>query len=89
MSRNKLAKFEEMKSFENVVQAPFHLIGKEKFYLRGTWAANFFGNSNPVILEIGCGKGEYSVALAEKNPDKNYIGIDIKGARLWAGAKVH
>ncbi len=87
MSRNKLAKFEEMKSFDNVLQAPFHLIGQNNFHLRGSWAAKYFGNNNPVILEIGCGKGEYSVALAEMNPDKNYIGIDIKGARLWKGAK--
>jgi tRNA (guanine-N7-)-methyltransferase len=87
VSRNKLARFEEMKSFKNVVQAPFGLIEKEDFYLRGSWAAKFFDNCNPVIIEIGCGKGEYSVALAEKNPCKNYIGIDIKGARLWTGAR--
>ncbi|MDD4143189.1 MAG: tRNA (guanosine(46)-N7)-methyltransferase TrmB [Prolixibacteraceae bacterium] len=87
MSRNKLARFEEIKYFDNVVQAPFHLMSEKNFYLRGSWAAKYFRNSNPIILEIGCGRGEYSVALAEKNPDKNYIGIDIKGARLWKGAK--
>jgi len=87
VSRNKLAKFEEMKSFDNVLQAPFQLIENGNFHLRGLWAENYFGNKNPIILEIGCGKGEYSVALAEKNPDKNYIGIDIKGARIWKGAK--
>jgi tRNA (guanine-N7-)-methyltransferase len=87
VSRNKLAKFEEMKFFDNVIQSPFHLTGPGYFYLRGCWAAKYFGNSNPIVLEIGCGKGEYTVGLAEKNPGKNYIGIDIKGARIWKGAK--
>lgn len=87
MSKNKLAKFEEMKSFDNVVQAPYYLVKDENFYLYGSWAKIFFKNNNPIVLEIGCGKGEYALALAEKNPGKNYIGIDIKGARLWKGAK--
>jgi tRNA (guanine-N7-)-methyltransferase len=87
VSKNKLAKFEEMKSFDNVVQAPYYLVKDENFYLYGSWAKIFFKNNNPIVLEIGCGKGEYALALAEKNPGKNYIGIDIKGARLWKGAK--
>ncbi|MFW6310270.1 MAG: tRNA (guanosine(46)-N7)-methyltransferase TrmB, partial [Prolixibacteraceae bacterium] len=57
------------------------------FHLKGNWANTFFKNDNPVVLELGCGKGEYTVELAEKNPEKNYIGTDIKGARLWKGAK--
>ena len=88
MSKNKLAKFEEMKSFEHVVQAPFNKIKHNDFQLKGKWATEFFRNDNPIILELGCGKGEYTVELAEKYPDKNFIGVDIKGARLWKGAKI-
>ncbi len=87
MSKNKLAKFEEMKGFEHVVQAPFHIIGKNDFHLKGKWNSHFFKNSNPVVLELGCGKGEYSVELAKRYPGTNFIGVDIKGARLWNGAK--
>lgn len=87
MSKNKLAKFEEMKGFEHVVQAPFNKIKHNDFHLKGKWAKDFFQNENPVILELGCGKGEYTVELAEKFPGTNFIGIDIKGARLWKGAK--
>ena len=87
MSKNKLAKFDEMESFEHVVQAPYNKIEKDNFYLKGNWAKDFFKNSNPIILELGCGKGEYTVALAERNPNFNYIGVDIKGARLYNGAK--
>lgn len=76
-----------MLEFEHVVQVPFHIIEHDDFHLKGKWAQEFFGNSNPVILELGCGKGEYTVALAERNPQINYIGVDIKGARLWKGAK--
>ncbi|NOR76680.1 MAG: tRNA (guanosine(46)-N7)-methyltransferase TrmB, partial [Draconibacterium sp.] len=87
MSKNKLAKFDEMETFEHVVQAPYNKIEKDNFYLKGNWAKDFFKNSNPIIVELGCGKGEYSVALAERNPNFNYIGVDIKGARLYNGAK--
>ena len=87
MSKNKRAKFEEMRGFEHVVQAPYNVIRNKDFHLKGKWRNKFFGNDNPIVLELGCGKGEYSVELAEKNPDKNYIGVDIKGARLWKGAK--
>ncbi len=87
MSKNKLAKFDEMETFEHVVQAPYNKIEKDNFYLKGNWAKDFFKNSNPIILELGCGKGEYTVALAERNPNFNYIGVDIKGARLYNGAK--
>ncbi len=87
MGKNKLAKFEEMETFENVIQAPFKKIKHNDFHLKGNWANTFFKNNNPVVLELGCGKGEYTVELAEKNPEKNYIGTDIKGARLWKGAK--
>jgi tRNA (guanine-N7-)-methyltransferase len=87
VSKNKRVKFEEMRGFEHVVQAPYNVIRNNDFHLKGKWRDKFFGNDNPIVLELGCGKGEYSVELAEKNPDKNYIGVDIKGARLWKGAK--
>lgn len=87
MSKNKLAKFAEMGAFENVIQAPYRQLNNEDFYLKGNWATQIFGNRNPVILELGCGKGEYTVQLGEKYPGTNFIGIDIKGARLYTGAK--
>jgi tRNA (guanine-N7-)-methyltransferase len=87
VGKNKLTKFEEMKGFEHVVQAPFNAIKNTDFHLKGKWREQFFGNDNPIILELGCGKGEYSVELAVMHPDKNFLGVDIKGARLWKGAK--
>lgn len=87
MSKNKLAKFGEMETFEHVIQAPYNKIEQNNFYLKNNWAKDFFKNNNPIILELGCGKGEYTVALAEQNPKFNYIGVDIKGARLYNGAK--
>jgi len=77
-----------MKNFEHVVQVPFHMIQHDDFHFKGNWAEEFFKNTNPLILELGCGKGEYTVELATRNPDINYIGVDIKGARLWKGAKL-
>ena len=88
MGKGKLQKFEEIKSFSHVIQEPYHKINQEEFYLKGKWAEDFFRNKNPLVLELGCGKGEYSVGLAEKNQHLNFIGVDIKGARLWKGAKV-
>lgn len=88
MGKGKLKKFEEMKDFEHVVQVPFHRIEHNDFELKGNWTKEFFKNENPLVLELGCGKGEYTVQLAEKNPEINYIGVDIKGARLWKGAKL-
>jgi tRNA (guanine-N7-)-methyltransferase len=87
VGKNKLAKFEEMERFENVVQVPYKKLQEEDFVLKGKWANDFFKNANPIILELGCGKGEYTVELAEKNSGKNYIGVDIKGARMHVGAK--
>ena len=86
MGKNKLAKFEEMKAFEHVVQVPYSSVKDSDFELKGKWSS-FFGNQNPIVLELGCGKGEYTVELARKFPAINYIGVDIKGARLWKGAK--
>ncbi len=86
MSKKKLQKFAEIETFKHVFQYnPRGL--PDVFEMRGKWNQEFFGNDNPIVLELGCGKGEYSVALAEENPNKNYIGVDIKGARIWRGAK--
>ncbi len=88
MGKNKLAKFAEMEQFPHVVQVASHDIrAGEPFPMKGKWNELFFKNNNPIVLELGCGKGEYTVALAEKNPECNYIGIDIKGARMWTGAR--
>ena len=84
-SKNKLKRFRENESFKNVIQ-PSREEVLNGFQLKGQWSS-YFKNDNPIILELGCGKGEYSVALAEKYPDKNLIGVDIKGARFWRGAK--
>jgi tRNA (guanine-N7-)-methyltransferase len=87
VGKNKLAKFSEMERFANVIQVPFKKLQQENFNLKEKWATQFFENGNPIILELGCGKGEYTVELAEKNPGKNFIGVDIKGARMYIGAK--
>ncbi|WP_281543348.1 tRNA (guanosine(46)-N7)-methyltransferase TrmB [Maribacter aestuarii] len=84
-SKNKLKRFEENKTFQNVIQPTREEI-QEGFELKGKWNEHF-GNDNPIVLELGCGKGEYTVGLAKRNPNKNFIGIDIKGARFWRGAK--
>lgn len=87
MGKNKLAKFADMESFNNVVQVPFHKIEHCDHELKGKWNESFFKNDLPIVLELGCGKGEYTVGLAEIDPSKNYIGVDIKGSRMWKGAK--
>lgn len=87
MSKGKLIKFAEMETFPHVFQYPFSKIQSDGFPLKGCWRSQFFGNNNPVVVELGCGKGEYTVGLAKMFPQKNFIGIDIKGARIWSGAK--
>ncbi|MAD97495.1 MAG: tRNA (guanosine(46)-N7)-methyltransferase TrmB [Flavobacteriaceae bacterium] len=84
-SKNKLKRFKENETFANVIQ-PTRQEVVDGFSLKGKWQSHF-NNQNPIVLELGCGKGEYTIALARKNPDKNFIGIDIKGARFWRGAK--
>lgn len=87
MGKNKLKKFEEMKGFDCVFQYPWARLQTEPFPLRGSWRKQFFHNDSPIVLELGCGRGEYTVGLARHNASANYIGIDVKGARIWAGAK--
>jgi tRNA (guanine-N7-)-methyltransferase len=86
-SKNKLKRFKENETFQNVFQPTREEVVGGEFALKGKWNSEFFKNDNPVIIELGCGKGEYSVGLAERYPDKNFVGIDIKGARFWRGAK--
>jgi tRNA (guanine-N7-)-methyltransferase len=86
MGKNKLDKFAENETFAHLFQPDFDGIHTGNFNLSGKWET-FFKNSNPLILELACGKGEYSVGLAALQPHFNYIGMDIKGARLWSGAK--
>jgi len=76
-----------MKTFDNVFQPAFEQVFQKNFELKGHWAPRHFGNGHPIILELGCGKGEYTIGLAERFPNINFIGIDIKGARIWTGAK--
>lgn len=87
MGKNKLARFAENETFANLFQLTYEQVTKEGFALKGKWNKEFFKNDNPIVLELGCGKGEYTVGLAKKYPNKNFIGIDIKGARLWKGCK--
>jgi tRNA (guanine-N7-)-methyltransferase len=82
-----LSKFAEMETFEHVVQVPFRVLNEEGFDMKGQWNERFFKNENPIVLELGCGKGEYTVGLARRFPEFNFIGIDIKGSRMWKGAK--
>lgn len=87
MGKGKLAKFAEMAENPLVVECPFWQLQKEGFSLKGNWHQLFFKNDNPIVLELGCGRGEYTIGLARRFPNKNFIGIDIKGARMWHGAK--
>lgn len=86
-SKNKLQRFEENETFPNLFQFNYEKLQQSRFPLKGKWASDFFGNNNPILLELGCGKGEYTVGLASKYPEKNFIGVDIKGARLWRGLR--
>lgn len=86
-SKNKLKRFRENETFKNVIQPKREELVDQPFALKGNWNKDFFKNGNPIVLELGCGKGEYSVELARTYPEKNFLGIDIKGARFWRGAK--
>jgi len=86
VSKNKLQKFEAMSRYPHVFQYPFSVLQEKEFEMKGKWNEMFFKNDNPIVIELGCGKGEYTVGLAKMYPEKNFIGIDIKGARMWSGA---
>lgn len=86
MAKNKLQKFDEMAAYDHVFQYPYAELQANGFPMKGRWGKDFFHNDHPIVLELGCGRGEYTVGLAARYPDKNFIGIDIKGARMWTGA---
>lgn len=86
-SKNKLKRFRENEKFTNVIQPTREELVEKTFSLKGKWAKDFFKNDKPIVLELGCGKGEYTVELARRFPENNYVGVDIKGARFWRGAK--
>ena len=86
MSKGKLAKFADMAKYENVFQYPYSVVEHVPFEMQGHWRERYFQNDHPIVLELGCGKGEYAVSLARLYPEVNFIGVDIKGARMWTGA---
>ncbi|MDR0790327.1 MAG: tRNA (guanosine(46)-N7)-methyltransferase TrmB [Bacteroidales bacterium] len=87
MSKNKLERFAENDTFSNLFQPQYRELLQENFAMKGCWREAFFHNNNPIVLELGCGKGEYTIGLGKKYPQKNFIGLDIKGARMWRGLK--
>ena len=86
MSKGKLAKFADMERYSNVFQYPYSVVDNVPFDMKGRWREMYFHNDNPIVLELGCGRGEYAVGLARMFPEVNFIGVDIKGARMWTGA---
>ena len=86
MGKGKLAKFADMASYPHVFEYPHSVAEQVPFEMRGKWREQFFKNDNPIVLELGCGRGEYTVGLGRMYPEKNFIGVDIKGARMWTGA---
>ncbi len=86
MGKNKLQKFADMASYPHVFEYPFSVAENVPFEMKGKWNKEFFKNDNPIIIELGCGRGEYTVGLGRMFPDKNFIGVDIKGSRMWSGA---
>lgn len=87
MGKNKLSRFRELETLDRVFQPPFEEIFNKDYELKGKWSREVFGNDRPLILELGCGKGEYTLGLARLHPEKNFMGLDIKGARIWRGAR--
>ena len=86
MGKGKLAKFADMALYPHVFEYPYSVVDDVPFDMKGNWNRDFFKNDNPIVLELGCGRGEYTVGLARRYADKNFIGVDIKGARMWTGA---
>ena len=86
MGKNKLQKFADMAAYPHVFEYPYSVAENVPFEMKGKWHEIFFKNNNPIVLELGCGRGEYTVGLGRMFPDKNFIAVDIKGARMWSGA---
>jgi tRNA (guanine-N7-)-methyltransferase len=87
LGKKKLVRFRELENLEKVFQPPLEEIFQKDYHLKGKWKKEVFGNNHPLVLELGCGKGEYTTGLARKYPAKNFMGLDIKGARMWTGAR--
>ncbi len=87
MGKDKLKRFRENETFECLYQPSFDEVFGKDYNMKGRWNSHHFANDNPLVLELGCGRGEYTVAMAKMFPSKNFIGVDIKGARMWRGAK--
>ncbi|MCB9000175.1 MAG: tRNA (guanosine(46)-N7)-methyltransferase TrmB [Bacteroidales bacterium] len=87
MGKDKLRRFAELGQFDRVFQPGMDEINGKEYFLKGRWKQEVFHNTNPLVLELGCGKGEYTIGMAQHFPDKNFIGVDIKGARMWKGAR--
>lgn len=87
MAKRKLMKFAQVSAFENCFFLSFEQSRAEGLPMKGKWRSDYFKNNNPIVLELGCGKGEYTVGLAKRYPGKNFIGVDVKGNRIWTGAK--
>jgi tRNA (guanine-N7-)-methyltransferase len=87
LPKRKLQRFEEIKSFPNVIHYPRTGVELDDLSLKGKWHQEFFKNDQPIVVELGCGKGEYTIGMAERFPEKNFIGVDLKGNRIWRGAK--
>lgn len=86
MGKGKLEKFADMRDYPHVFEYPYSVVDNVAFEMQGNWNRDFFKNDHPIVLELGCGRGEYTVGLARLFPDKNFIGVDIKGSRMWSGA---
>ncbi len=86
MGKGKLAKFVDLASYPHVFEYPYSVVDNVPFEMKGKWGESFFKNDHPIVLELGCGRGEYTVGLGRLFPDKNFVGVDIKGARMWSGA---
>lgn len=86
MGKHKLKRFADMATYPNVIEPPFEEVFRTDYRTKGNWGKDIFGNDHPLVLELGCGKGEYTVALARQHPEKNFIGVDVKGSRMWVGA---
>jgi len=86
VGKNKISRFEENLTFKHLFQRSFEQL-VDGFHLKGKWHEDYFCNDNPIILELGCGKGEYTIGLAQRFPEKNFIGFDIKGSRIWVGCR--
>jgi len=87
LGKKKLARFRELENLERVIQPPMEEVFGKDYALKGQWKKGVFGNEHPLVLELGCGKGEYTVGLAKRHAEKNFMGVDIKGARMWTGAR--